>query len=259
MAQRQMTVKEYIAWTDMFSEAIKRLFQVRGTEDTPNTVANDCVQVRNAITALVEPNEAKLTIELLPAARDLVLAVEGESDVSSIFYGFNSAVISHLAQDLDTWLVENRPQGEPEYWRVSHWWKRGGNPIIAPENVFPPVTLLGSFEVTGPAAGTFTDGASVDTAQYGGAQIELKLTARASSPSTNTTVNVSCKLADGTIETRTGTIPTSANAGDVIPLGSATDRIVDVVAPSQGASPVTIVGGNEDDKFDIQTKEDRQV
>ncbi|MBN1632223.1 MAG: hypothetical protein JW990_20905, partial [Thermoleophilia bacterium] len=82
MSQRQMTVAEYIAWTDLLSEAIQVLFTAKGDEDTPATAAYHCAAVRNAITALEDPDEAKITVDLLPAAMALVAKAELESDVS---------------------------------------------------------------------------------------------------------------------------------------------------------------------------------
>jgi hypothetical protein len=103
-----MTVAEYIAWTDLLAEAIQVLFTAKGNEDTSGTAAYHCAAMRNAITALADPDEADITVDLLPAAVALVATAERESDVSSMFAGFNAAVISHLGQDLNAC---SRPMG----------------------------------------------------------------------------------------------------------------------------------------------------
>ena len=125
--------------------------------------------MRNAVTALDEPDEADVTVDLLPAAIALVNAIELESQVSSLFAGFNGAVTSHLGGDVNTLLAA---QGL----RVHHLWKRAGLTTLLAANVFPPVTALGSFAASGAAAGTYTDGSAVDTTKYGGAQIEGEVT-----------------------------------------------------------------------------------
>lgn len=241
MSQRQITPAEYIAWTDLLSEAVKILFTARGAEETPGTAAYHCAAARNAVTALVEPDEAQLTVDLLPAAMALVERAERESDVSSMFAGFNAALVGHLGVNLNTWL-------QAEGLRVSHWWRRGGNVTISPVNVFPPVTTLGSFAVTGSGAGTFTDGQAVDTTLYGGAQIELEVTGN---PIGETAIDVAvtCVTATGQNVQRTGQIPAQAAAGLKLALEDATDRIVNITA-------ITITGGTNGDAFRVQTMED---
>ena len=77
------------------------------------------------------PDEADITVDLLPATISLVAAVERESEVASLCAGFNSAIVSHLGQDLNTWLTSAGL-------RVHHYFRRGGNTTISPINVCPP-------------------------------------------------------------------------------------------------------------------------
>lgn len=242
MAQRLLTVQEYIEWTDLLAEAIKVMFAAKGTEETEDTVAYHCAQVRNAITALSAPDEARMTVDLLPAAVNLVTAAERESDVAALFSEFNAAVNMHLGQDLNTWLQAGGL-------RVSHWWRRGGNTTIAPTNVFPPVTVLGSFAVTGSGAGVYTDSGAVDTTRYGGAQIQLEVTGN---PIGDAAIGVtcSCRSENGGTVSRTGTIPAQSPVGYTVNLGTATDRVVDLLG-------ITITGGTNGDAFRVQTIEDR--
>ncbi|MBN1630479.1 MAG: hypothetical protein JW990_11990 [Thermoleophilia bacterium] len=241
MSQRLLTVEEYIAWTDLLCEAIKVLFTAKGDEDTPATAAYHCAAARNAITALEDPDEAKLTVDLLPSAMALVARAELESEVSSMFSGFNSAVIGHLGTDLNAWLTA-------EGIRVSHWWKRGGNVTIAPVNVFPPVTTLGSFAVTGSGAGTYTDSGQVDTSKYGGAQIQLEVTGNPIQAA-SIDVTVTARTAAGATVVREKTIPNGSTVGTTFDLGTEADRIVDVTG-------ITITGGTNGDAFRVQTMED---
>ena len=242
MSQRQITVAEYITWTDLLADAIQVLFAARGDRETPDTAAYHCAAVRNAITALANPDEADITVDLLPAAINLVTAAERESDISGMFAGFNSAVTSHLGQDLSAWLAADGA-------RVSHWWKRGGNVTIAPVNVFPPATVLGSFAVTGDGAGTFTDSGAVDTTKYGGAQIQLEVTGNPIGAAA-IEATVTCLTAAGATVSRVGTILAQSIVGYTVDLGTSDDRIVDITG-------ITITGGTNNDAFRVQTVEDR--
>jgi len=244
MSQRQITVAEYISWTDLLADAIQVLFAAKGVEATPDTAAYHCAAVRNAITALAQPDEADITVDLLPAAVNLVTAAERESDVSGMFAGFNSAVTSHLGQDLNTWLSSGGL-------RVHHLFRRGGNTTILPANVFPPVTVLGSMAVTGAGAGTFTDGQAVDTARYGGAQMELEVTGNAIGAA-DIVATVSSVFANGTTDTRTATIPNGSIVGAKVALGTSADRIVNITG-------LSFTGGTNGDTFRVQTIEDRDL
>ncbi|MBN1320736.1 MAG: hypothetical protein JXA87_07845 [Thermoleophilia bacterium] len=244
MSQRQLTVAEYIAWTDLLSEAIKILFTAKGKEETPATAAYHCAAARNAITALEDPDEAKLTVDLLPAAMALVAKAELESDISSMFATFNSAVIGHLGANLNAWL-------QADGTRVSHWWRRGGNVTISPVNVFPPVTTLGSFAVTGSGAGVYTDSDEVETDKYGGAQIQLEVTGNTIGAAA-IEVTVNCITASGGTVQRVGSIPAASAVGFTVDLGTSVDRIVDVTS-------ITVTGGTNGDAFRVQTMEDARV
>ena len=244
MSQRQMTVAEYIAWTDLLSEAIKILFTAKGKEETPATAAYHCAAVRNAITALEDPDEAKLTVDLLAPAMALVARAELESDVSSMFATFNSAIIGHLGTSLNAWLQADGA-------RVSHWWRRGGNVTISPVNVFPPVTTLGSFAVTGSGAGVYTDSGAVDTTKYGGAQIRLVVTGNPIGAAA-IEVTANCVTTTGGTVQRVGTIPAASAVGFTLDLGTSADRIVDVTS-------ITVTGGTNGDAFRAQTMEDARV
>ena len=243
-AQRLITQAEYIALTDDLARMINVLLTAKGVEDTPACAAAYAAAVRNTLTAFAEPDEADITVDLLPAAIALVTAVERESEVSSLCAGLNSAIISHLGQDLNTWLGAGAL-------RVHHLFRRGGNTAIQPANVFPPATILGSMAVTGSGAGTFTDGQAVNTSLYGGAQIELEVTGNPIGAA-DIVATVACVLAGGTTENRSGTIPNGSSVGFKLALGSAADRIVNITG-------ITFTGGTNGDAFRAQTIEDRSL
>lgn len=243
-AQRLLTQAEYISLTDDLARMINVLLTAKGVEDTPATAAAHAAAARNTLTALADPDEADITVDLLPAAIALVTAVERESEVASLSAGFNSAVISHLAQDLNTWLTTGAL-------RVHHLFRRGGNTTILPVNVFPPATILGSMAVTGSGAGTFTDGQAVDTTLYGGAQIELEVTGNPIGAA-DIVATVAVVLAGGATDTVSGTIPNGSIVGATVALGATSDRIINVTG-------VTFTGGTNGDAFRIQTIEDRAL
>ena len=212
-AQRLLTQAEYIALTDDLARMINVLLTAKGVEDTPACAAAYAAAVRNTITAFADPDEADITVDLLPAAIALVTAVERESEVASLCSGFNSAIISHLGQDLNTWLTAGAL-------RVHHLFRRGGNTTIQPVNVFPPATILGSMAVTGSGAGTFTDGQAVSTSLYGGSPDRTRGHRQPHRGGRHRGHRGRASLPDGTTDTRSGTIPSGSIVGFKLALGS---------------------------------------
>lgn len=242
MAQRKLTVAEYIALTDAYADGIAVMFAAKGLEATPATLAAYCAAVRNTITAFAAPDEADITVDLLPAAMACVDRAELESDVASLFAGFNAAVLGHLGSDLNAWLTADGS-------RVHHLWRRGGNTAIQPVNVFPPVTILGSFAVTGAGAGVFTDGSAVDLTRYADAQLEVEVI---NQPIGGANVDVTVVGTNrlGGAYSETVQIPSGSIVGTKVAIGTSADRCANV-------TNVTIENGTNGDDFQVQTKEDR--
>ena len=92
-AQRVITQAEYITMTDYLAQMVEVLLTAKGVEDTPATAAAYAAACRNQITAFDQPDEADITVDLLPSTISLVAAVERESEVASLCAGFNAAVI----------------------------------------------------------------------------------------------------------------------------------------------------------------------
>jgi hypothetical protein len=243
---RKMTGLEYITWTDLFSSAIKAVMAVTGDEDAPGTAAAYAAEVRDAITALAEPDEFQLTVDLLPAAGAAVTAWQLESTLAARFGQFNSAVRAHLAQDLNAWLTSEAAG------RVSHWWRRGGDTSMSPANVFPPETVLGTVAVTGSGTRTFTAGAVVPTTLYGGAQVAVRVINQAIGAA-GINVTVTGLDATGTSRTWTGTISAESAEGTVVNLAGTG------VTAGIAATACTITGGTNGDDFEIITVEDREI
>ncbi len=243
-SQRLLTQAEYVSLTDKYAKAIQYLLAAKGDEDSAGTAAYEARLARDELVAFAAVDEYKITADFDDAVGAVVTAVARESDLVSYFANFNSAVLSHLAQDLNTWLTT-------EALRVHHYWRRGGNTSIQAANVFPPVTNLGSFAVTGSGAGTFTDGQAVDTSVYGGAQIELEVTGNPIGAA-NVDVTVACVLANGTTANKVGTIPSGSIVGAKVALGAGADRVVNITG-------ITIALGTNGDAFRVQTKEDRTI
>lgn len=243
-AQRLITQTEYLSMTDKYAKAIQYLLTAKGDEDSSGTAAYQARLTRDQLVAFGALDEYKITADFDDAVGAVVTAIERESDLVAYFANFNSSVISHLAQDLNTWLTSGAL-------RVHHYWRRGGNTSILPVNVFPIVTTLGSFAVTGSGAGTFTDGQAVDTTLYGGAQIELEVTGNPIGVAA-IEATVACVLADGSTVNKIGTIGAAAAVGAKVALGTSADRIVNITG-------ITITGGTNGDAFKVQTKEDRTI
>ncbi len=243
-AQRLLTYAEYLSMTDKYAKAIQYLLTAKGDEDTAATAAYQARLTRDQLVAFAAVDEYKITADLDDAVGAVVTAIERESDLVSYFANFNSSVLGHLAQDLNTWLTIGAL-------RVHHYWRRGGNSSIQAANVFPPVTALGSFVVSGAGAGTYTDGAVVDTTLYGGAQVQLEVTGNPIGAA-NITATVSCVHASGTLEDIVGVIPLGSIVGAKVALGDAADRVVNV-------TNIAITGGTAADAFKVQTMEDRTI
>jgi hypothetical protein len=219
-----------------------------GDEDTPATAAAYAAAVRNAITAFAEPDEAKLTIDLLPAARDMVTAVGNVARIASYMSGFNSAVLSHLGQDLNTWLSVGELRVHPLF-------RQGGNASIQPVNVFPPATVLATFTVTGSGAGTLTLDPTtlglINTALYGDAPLEVKVINQQLGASQIVMTVVGLNFA-GAAQSHVATITSGAAQDAVFDVATASDRFARVTA-------ATITGGTGGDDLQIQSKVDRSL
>lgn len=248
MAQRLITYAEYIAFTDTLSGMIEVLLTALGDEDTPGSAAAEAAALRNSIVAFAAVDEAKITADLIDAAIALVTTVGQESMLASYCSGFNSAVTSHLGTDLNAWLTIGGL-------RVHNLYRRAGNTSLSPVNVFPPVTILGTFTVTGDGAGLFTadpitDG-GVDTSMYADAQLEVKVIGQQLGASEIVMTVIGTDFA-GAAQSHTATITTGAAKDAVFDVATAADRFATVTS-------ITITGGINGDDLQIQTKEDRTL
>lgn len=244
--QRKMTGAEYLAMVDDYSSSIKAALAATGTEDAAGTAAHYASHVRDTVTAFAAADEAELTADLIDAAIAVVAAWEVESYLASRFASFNSSVRSHLATDLNAWLILQAAG------RVSHWWRRGGDTAISPVNVFPPETVLRSVAVTGSGTSTQVAGTAVSTTLYGGGQVALKAK------------NQQIGAAD-IVATLTG-IDAAGDARTwtcTIPNGSAADTVVNAagtgVTTGVSVSAITFTGGTNGDDFDAIVVEDRVI
>jgi hypothetical protein len=247
--QRLITQAEYIGFTDKLSEMIDVLFTALGDEDTPGSAASEAADFRDEVVAFVLPDEAKITADFIDQAIALVTALERESTIMSYCAAFNSAVISHLGQDVNTWLTSSGL-------RVHHLFRRGGNSSLSPVNVFPPVTIMGIFEVTGSGTGTWTEdpdtGAEVDTSMYADAQLEV-MVINQSIGAASITVSITGTDFEGNAQgPHTAVIPDGSVVGTKVDVGTGDDRFATVTL-------VTITGGTSGDDLQVQTKEDRTL
>lgn len=116
-------------------------------------------------------------------------------------------------------------------------------------NVFPAVTTLATFAVTGDGAGTYTDGAEIDTALYGGGDLEAVAVGAIGGANIVITAAI---LKEGSVAgTATGTL----TAGS--PDGTAVNLTIAASAKAIDVTGITITGGTNGDDFIIRTKLDR--
>lgn len=240
--QRALTVAEYIAMADLYAEAGGYLIASVGDEDTLASAIGKAAAVRDYVTAFADPDEADITADLINPVIAVVEALGRNATFSTFFAQFNSAVIAHLGSDLNAWLLADGTRVLPDF-------KLACNPNISAANTCPPVTVLGTYAVSGSGAGTFTDGDAVDTTLFGGAQLELEVT-DGTIGGASITVTVVGTTASGSSITKTGSITNGSLVGTKADVGIGTDQYVDVTS-------VTITGGTNGDAFRIQTKLDR--
>lgn len=244
--QRLMTAQEYLDWTDILVEAIDALLTAKGNEDTPGSAAAFAAELRDAITALGDPDEADITIDLLLTVQQLVDAMTLESSVSSMFGAWNSAVSRHLGSDVNDLL-------DDAGLRVHHYWKRAGNLMILPKNAFPPVTYLGTYAVTGSGTGTLTKvNGGLCSTLYSDAVLEVEVREQTLGVA-QIVMTVNGTNFAGQAMSKTATITAEATVGTKFVVGNGTtERFYTITT-------VTITGGTNGDDLRIQTKEDRAV
>jgi hypothetical protein len=244
MAQRLITETEYLGWTDEFAAAIDVLLTAKGDEGTSGTAAEFCADVRDAIVALDQPDEAKIEIDFLDTVDKLIDKVELVSEVAGYFSAFNSAVTRHLGESINDFL-----NGA---YRVHYFWRQGGNIGLDPENVFPPVTILGTYEVTGSGTGTLTKvNAGTTAAMYAGAALQVRVINQQLQAS-GITMTVNGTDFDGGAMSEDAVIDASAALDSVWAVGASTDWFKTITT-------VTITGGTSGDDLQIETIEDRAL
>lgn len=246
MAQRAITTAEYLAMTDYYAAGIQYILTGLGDEATAASAAGQAKEVQDDIVAFTDPDEAQITADYIDAVMGVVDELEAARLIPSFFSQFNSATVRHLQALLGSTLDEFL---DADGSRVDPLWKRYGNTVIDRDNVFPPVTVVGTFAVSGTDAGTFTDGAAVDTTYYAGAQLECEITAGGPLAAEIVATITGTNVAGGAL-VKTATLTAAAANGAKFDVGLSTDEYVNI-------SDVTITGGTASDAFKIQTKRDR--
>ncbi len=248
MAQRTMTAQEYIDWTDELAQCIGVLLAAKGVEATPATAAYHAAAFRNLVTALGDPDEAEITADFIDTAIALVEQVELESEIQTLFSRFNGAVTSHLGSSVNT-LLTNAGL------RVHHLWRRAGNLTILAANVFPPVTVMGTYAATGSGTGTWTEDPTtegeIDTTMYGACALEVEVINQAIGAA-QITLTIVGTDANGDALSKTAVVPLESASGTKVDVGLAADKYATVTA-------VTSAGGTAGDDLRVQSKEDRTL
>jgi hypothetical protein len=226
MAQRIITPAEYIAFTDILAQAILELLTAKGLEETVGSAAYYAADLRNEITAFAQPDECEITLDLLPAASNLVEAMVLEAGTASLFYEWNAAVASHIGTDLDTFLSDALV-------RVHHLWRRA---------------------VTSSGAGTLTidptTGGAINT-DYADAELEVKVINQQLGAAQIVLTVVGTNFLGG-VESHTATITAEAAMDAVFDIGAPGDRYYTLTS-------ITLTGGTNGDDLQIQSKEDRSL
>jgi hypothetical protein len=129
---------------------------------------------------------------------------------------------------------------------------------ITAAHVWPEEVSLGTYAATGAAAGTLTDGDAVDTAEYGGADLEVEVINQAIGANA-LVLAITAKYYDAAGDEQTDTGLTCSVTGTSVvgtrfsvTAGAAERRYHDVTA-------VTNSNGNNGDDVEIVTRLDRQI
>jgi len=162
-----------------------------------------------------------------------------KSEASTIL----NAIKTNVGGDLDAFLTTNTLRVHHEILDLMS--------TISPANVIPPKTILGEFEYSGDAAGTWTPWDSVDVNNYYGGQVEVialsSITGAGAGPATITGKDFD----DADINISTPAVFGALTQNEVYDLSS------DHADYFKSISAVTVTGGATGEKFIIQTKEDR--
>lgn len=166
-------------------------------------------------------------------------------------------------QKIDSHIRRLEDQGFSDYWEAQNYPTnrvppetaqiiRANSGYVKAIIVYPPVTVMGTFLVSGVGAGTFTDGLLIDVNLYGPGNCELEVTAKGGA-SVSLVATVTGTDEDGNAVTGEATFA-AADVGDKV-----------AVTPDQAGkkfqdiTTITITGGAADDAFKIQSKVDRVV
>lgn len=150
----------------------------------------------------------------------------------------------------DYWEAQNYPtyRMPPEYAETA----RSIGHYLKAELVWPPVTAMGTFAVSGAGAGTFTDGDAIDGNLYGPGDCELEVTA-VGGASVSLVATVTGTDENGATVTGEATFSTAS-------LGDKVDVTPDQAGKQfQDITNITITGGASGDEFTIQSKVDRAL
>ncbi|MCP3685464.1 MAG: hypothetical protein GY861_22660 [bacterium] len=125
---------------------------------------NNSYSAYRMLEAVATMNDIDPQRALLNPVYDLAERLDSPGNVLSQLYDIIRVIDVHLG-GLSSWLESSDTYVNSEIQDIY-----GG---IEPGRVIPPVTDLGRFEFSGAGAGTFTAGTAVDSALYGGANLEV--------------------------------------------------------------------------------------
>lgn len=244
------------AFSDSLGVQLDRLFQALGTGTESGTVSKAARTNLTRLQTAVAPNggnDPHVGADMMGIS---LTHLTNCSKGSAIGYTLLSKDVLNLANhikarggknnSLDAQAAENNERFSPSFAELA----RANGIVLLPSNVFPPVTVLGTFVVSGEGAGTFSEGSSVDLKLYGCADAEVEVTQQIGS--SNIIVTAICTDVDGKTDVEaTCTIPSGSNVGTKI------DLITENAKQISAITDAMIDGGTSSDAFKFQTKVDR--
>jgi hypothetical protein len=244
-----------LAFSDSLGVQLDRLKTALGTGSQGGSVSKAAKTNLARIQTAVAPtggNDAQVGADMLDKSiAHLANVTSGSAKCYELLRGDYDNLKDHIRQrggtnntfDLQADVNGGTDRYSPSFAELA----RGLSGTLLAVNVYPPVTSLGTYAVSGAGAGVYTDGSAIDTTLYGGADIEAEATTAA----TNIAITAVGIDVDGAETNCTGTL--NGVLGTKVNLTAANGKKIVNIKPAS----VTITGGAAAEAFKIQSKVDR--
>ena len=237
----QLTIASFRTIADKLAAIANEINTDFGTADgfaSPVDESDSAQAIVVLLAALTDPDPIT---DLLDPAENVARNLLG-ANARSVFLQTFAAILGNHIGGYAAYLTTNA-DGQGNVEQVDEQF-RDALGLVDPKYVFPPATDLGDFAATGATTGTFNDGAAIDQAIYGAADIEGEVINQALGAS-EVTLTVTGTAFGGVAGgvTRTIVIPSASANGTKVTAAVGT-HIVDV-------TNITIAGATSGDDIQV--------